>query len=148
MLVYLQIIHVRLGFPLINHPIWGTSTTIYYGNPMKSSYSYGSYKPTCLTMGHHLVTIYQVISRISPFLRLFAFAHDVLAVVSSASWLRKDQYADSNKAPTKLRTGIRGVDLGKWQKNDVELRWNYRLKNPSGVMDQAKTCENVIYNDI
>eukprot|EP00435_Cladocopium_sp_Y103_P029674 s1809_g7.t1 len=28
---------------------------------------------------------------------LFAFAHDVLAVVSSASWLRKDQYADSNK---------------------------------------------------
>ena len=31
-------------------------------------------------------------------MRLFAFAHDVVAVISSASWLRKDQYADSNKA--------------------------------------------------
>lgn len=29
--------------------------------------------------------------------RLFALAVDVLGVVSSASWLRKDQYADSNK---------------------------------------------------
>lgn len=69
----------------------------------------------------------------------------MLAVVSSASWLRKDQYADSNKAPENS-AGIRGA-LGKSPKNDVELRCNYRFQSEWGHGPSEYMRKHDIYSD-